>query len=420
MKLLINICFFSLVVSLMGRAEAKTVWLDESQIRSRRMQVAVAEKMPEPQTEEDTGPAEGDAEEAPVDFSLTPEEMALTEAASSMPVQKETVEDEKMPTLTAEGGFLLPTYVLPEAQEIEEVERKALVDEKNPWREASVSSAPATAKASVPTAPTTLNKPTASVKKSKVPSKTIVIEGTKDSVPTHAKKEVELLNTLSEQYQNTNELLASATEKLQALEREQESLKKAQALQRAEEEKKKNRGPLLLPLPEKRKAPPPAEEAEPEPYMPPRQVTENGYVDHVLSVLERKESAPVYHTESDETVLKSIPTELKISFMPGNADLSSQSLKWIRAFAYHPKKAVNHIVEIRLSPNNLELQSRRFALIKGALESSGLNPRQIRFVLTDRNPDTIVLRSIALAEESEIFYKKGKDGKTASQIIQKW
>jgi uncharacterized membrane-anchored protein YhcB (DUF1043 family) len=290
------------------------------------------------------------------------------------------------------------------------------VDEKNPWRETAVSNT----QTSIPTKTATLNKPTATMKKTNAPLKTVVIEGTKDSVPTHAKEEVELLNTLSQQYQNTNELLASATEKLRALEREQESLKKAQALQRVEEEKKKNRGPLLLPLPEKRKALPPVEEPDPEPYMPPRQVTQNGYVDHVLSVLERKESAPVYHTESDETVLKSIPTELKISFMPGNADLSSQSLKWIRAFAYHPKKAVNNIVEIRLSPNNLELQSRRFALIKGALESSGLNPRQVQFVLTDRNPDTIVLRSVALPEDSEVLYRKGKDGKMASQIIQKW
>jgi hypothetical protein len=404
-----------LLAGLTGQADAKTVWLDEAQIRSRMIQVAVAEPVQEPKNETEEL-AQGDAEEAPVDFSLTPEEMELTEAASVMPVQKEVVEDEKIPTLTAEGGFLLPTYVLPEAQEVQEVERTALVDEKNPWREAAVSST----KANVPTAPVVLSKPTATMKKSSAPLKTVIIEGTKDSVPTHAKEEVELLNTLSDQYQNTNELLASATEKLRALEREQESLRKAQALQRVEEEKKKNRGPLLLPLPEKRKVLPPVEEADPEPYMPPRQVTENGYVDHVLSVLERKSSAPVYHTASDETVLKSIPTELKISFMPASADLSSQSLKWIRAFSYHPKKSVNNIVEIRLSPNNLELQSRRFALIKGALESSGLNSRQIRFVLTDRNPDTIVLRTVALPEDSEVFYRKGKDGKTASQIIQKW
>ena len=137
-------------------------------------------------------------------------------------------------------------------------------------------------------------------------------------------------------------------------------------------------------------------------------------------MLDKKENAPSYYTASDETVLKSIPTELKISFLPGGADLSVQSLKWIKAFAYHPKKAVNNIVEIRLSPNELELQSRRFTLIKGALESAGLNARQIRFVLTDRNPDSIVLRSVALPEDSEVFYQKGKDGSMASQIIQKW
>lgn len=419
MKLFINICFFSVVIGLIERVDAKTMWLDEAQFRPKSVQIAVVEKtsMPE-RVPEETEVAQGDAEDAPTDFSLTPEEMNLTEAASAMAVQKETLEDEKIPTLTAEGGFLLPTYVLPEAQKVEEVERTALVDEKNPWRETAVSNVKALEKSVVPFESS--GKSTATIKKSNTPLKTVVIEGSKDTVPTHSKEEMELLNSLSQQYQNTNELLASATEKLQALEREQESLKQAQALQKLKEEEKKNRGPLLLPLPEKRKEPKVSEEPEPEPYMPPRQITENGYVDHVLSVLERKENEPVYHTASDETVLKSIPTELKISFMPGNADLSSQSLKWIKAFAYHPKKAVNNIVEIRLSPNNLELQSRRFALVKGALESSGLNSRQIRFVLTDRNPDTIVLRSIALAEDSEVLYRKGKDGKTAPQIIQKW
>ena len=77
-------------------------------------------------------------------------------------------------------------------------------------------------------------------------------------------------------------------------------------------------------------------------------------------------------------------------------------------------------MEIRLSGNDLDLQSRRFALIKGVLLSSGVSQRQVRFVFTDRDPDTVVLRSIKLQDDVEYVTKTQKNGKTSQQIIQKW
>ena len=111
---------------------------------------------------------------------------------------------------------------------------------------------------------------------------------------------------------------------------------------------------------------------------------------------------------------------MKISFLPDSADLSSQAFKWIKAFSYNPQRTVGTAVEVRLSPNDLELQSRRFALIKGALLANGLAPRQIRFVFTDRDNDTVILRNIRLPEEQEFLYQTGKNGKISQQIIQKW
>ena len=144
------------------------------------------------------------------------------------------------------------------------------------------------------------------------------------------------------------------------------------------------------------------------------------YIDYVLSVLERVNNQAVNYSESDDLVLRSIPQELKLNFLPNSADISTQSFKWIKAFSYHPKKSMADVVEIRMSAKDLELQSRRFALIKGALLSNGLAPRQIRFVLTDRDPDSIVLRNVKVQPEREVFYERQQNGTYTPQIIQKW
>ena len=146
----------------------------------------------------------------------------------------------------------------------------------------------------------------------------------------------------------------------------------------------------------------------------------SGYVDYILGVIKRNEGKPAQYSESDELILKSIPKEMKISFMPNVADLSDSAFKWIKVFSYNPKHSGEGIVEIRLSGNDLDLQSRRFALIKGVLLSSGVSPRQVRFVFTDRDPDTVVLRSIKLQDDVEYMTKTQKNGKTTQQIIQKW
>ena len=89
-------------------------------------------------------------------------------------------------------------------------------------------------------------------------------------------------------------------------------------------------------------------------------------------------------------------------------------------FSYNPQRSVISAVEVRLSPENLDLQSRRFALIKGALLSNGVSARQIRFVFSDRDVDTVVLRNIEIQPEQELIYKKDEKGKVSQQIIQKW
>ena len=373
--------------------QAKTVWLEEDDYRTL---------------------AQGDADTVPTDFSLTTQEMTLTQAdleRASQNIQKETQDESNIPTLTAEGGFLLPTYVLPDAQSGTPAPAgTTAVDQTNPWR-----------------AETKLTTVEEEISTLQVPSTPVVLPGVTSATnaPSAAEnKEDKLLQTIERQYQDTTNLLAETSKRLEALENGVQDLKAANmkmagASAPALEESAVRRQPLLLPLAPLKTAAvsqstpqeEPAKAVEPE---------KPQYIDYVLDVLKRVENEPVTFTESDEMVIKTIPQEMKLNFLPGSVDISTQSFKWIKAFSYAPKQAMQKAVEVRMSAKDIDLQSRRFALIKGALLSNGLSPRQIRFVMTDRDPDTIVLRTIVLPDEQEIIYTYRNGRSAGPQIIRKW
>lgn len=405
---------FSVVIGLSATvADAKTVWLDENQFQV----------------------AQGDGDYQPTNFTLTEEEVSLQTNAMKMAStkkQKEAVDDKKLPTLTSEGSFLLPTYILPEAQ-AEAPKTVTSVDEQNPWRKQATSS------------------------KSTVDQKGVELKGIETSEPTStpAVEDKQLLANIEKQYQDTNALLESTAKRLAALESGIENLSKQAPVVKASEpnvivpkatfevekvamipatteEKEESctsiskstpRAPLLLPLAPIRTvatsetASSVQAEAKTASKVAP---IKKEYVDYILEVIARNASKQTRFSSSDEMVLRSIPKEMKISFLPESADLSAQAFKWIKVFSYNPKRSVISAVEVRLSPDNLDLQSRRFALIKGALLANGVAPRQIRFVFTDRDADTVVLRNIELPPEEELLLEKGKNGKVSQQIIQKW
>ena len=379
---------------------AKTVWLEADDFR--------------------TEIAQGDGEE-PVTFSLTDDELAIRAAAGN--VQKETVSDEKIPTLTAEGDFLLPTYVLPETQNDETYAQVTSVDENNPWRQETVS-VPFPApddKATTQVLKVETHRVVTTTPVAVAPQP--VIQPTPIAVPVVAKPapaDDKVLANIEKQYQATNELLRQTSQKLAALEQGLNDMASTQS-PKADCSANENvrRSPLLLPLAPVKEA---VTEIKPKEEIKASadEYEQKGYIDYVLAVIRRVSAQPVTFTASDEAVLRSIPKEMKINFLPETADISNQSMKWIKAFSYNPSRTVENAVEIRMSGKDLDLQSRRFALIKGALLSNGLTPRQIRFVLTDRDPDSIILRNITLPMEEEVSYRFEKNKKPVPQIIQKW
>ena len=349
---------------------------------------------------------------------------------------KKATKDKKLPELTSEGSFLLPTYILPEAQ-AQAPKTVASVDEQNPWRKKAAAR---------------------NVPRSRMQN-AVALKGVDDDAVARQQKaaveDKQLLASIEKQYQDTNALLESTAKRLAALESGIESLSKqapvapavktntptvAVPIDSFEVEEVKiatkqidepedscssvakstPRAPLLLPLAPLRAVSeaetPKADVEEKQKVAAPKKE----YVDYILEVIARNASKQARYSASDEMVLRSIPKEMKISFLPDNADLSAQAFKWIKVFSYNPQRSVISAVEVRLSPDNLDLQSRRFALIKGALLSNGVTPRQIRFVFTDRDGDTVVLRNIELPPEEELLFQKGKNGRVSQQIIQKW
>ena len=67
------------------------------------------------------------------------------------------------------------------------------------------------------------------------------------------------------------------------------------------------------------------------------------------------------------------------------------------------------MIEVRMSGSinvSSTLQARRYSLIQGALSSQGIHSSRIRVVLTNRAPDSVVLRSLRIVESSQFFERQ--------------
>ena len=385
-----SLLVFSTAISLVvafgfsGNSKAETIWLEQEDFKT---------------------VAQGDRDDQPT---------KLTDDAESTVSQKEVTTARSSQSSTTEGGFLLPTYILPEAQQGTVPDSVVAVDNQNPWRKPQVQQTVLTQKA--------------------VRSDIIERSTPVTNLPQTNNGEKALLENIEKQYQTTTALLEKTEKRLSALEKDIENYAKSNSkkgiievesdddyCENEEMQNGKPRAPLLLPLAPIRTATSAKEEAKEEVAIDLVQAEpKKDYVDFILEAIDRSKARKFNPSQSDEMILRSIPKEMKISFLPESADLSNQAFKWIKVFSYNPQRTVGSAVEVRLSPRDLDLQSRRFALIKGALLSNGLTPRQIRFVFTDRDCDTVILRDIQLPEDQEFLYQAGKNGKISQQIIQKW
>lgn len=103
------------------------------------------------------------------------------------------------------------------------------------------------------------------------------------------------------------------------------------------------------------------------------------------------------------------PTELKLSFQPNRAEISGQTLDWIKAFADNAVKYENVVVEIRIAKSApYELQQKRLRLLYRILANNGVEYSKVNMLFTDREPNSFIIRNVRYATEEE----KAKNVKT--------
>jgi hypothetical protein len=420
---------------------------------------------------------------AAVETSSTPEKKTAP-AVSSQNVaasEPDNPDNKEMLTITSEGGFLLPTYVLPEVREDILSVKSGLLQQDSPFRTPAAAEETKNAAASsevsktqenqtvmswtekdssfVPLkedvqekiavkAPVLLEKPVETAatetvvaeKAVNVPaeektSKVVVENATEEEKAEGKTNEDLMVQRLEKEYEEASDVLsetdlsliryasaiaetAREIEKLEAraanivdLDNPEEvegiALASASGLQETLPDQTETPvfdKPLLLPLAAR------AEKVTSEDVEILEEEPEKKTVSAVEKILQKGKDA-----------YKLLPNEIKISFRPDNADISGQTLKWIRAFASQIVQDPTKYVEMRVSAYGLAgIQSRRVLLLKGTLLGSGLNPSQIRIVSTPRDSDSIVLRIMEKEDDMIEITEYAGAGRTKQKKIKSW
>ena len=96
------------------------------------------------------------------------------------------------------------------------------------------------------------------------------------------------------------------------------------------------------------------------------------------------------------------PTELKLSFQANRAEISGQTLEWIKAFSENVVKYDDVAIEIRLDRNaSYELQQKRLNLLYRILANNGVEYRKVNIIFTDREPNSFIIRNVRYVTNEE-------------------
>lgn len=103
----------------------------------------------------------------------------------------------------------------------------------------------------------------------------------------------------------------------------------------------------------------------------------------------------------DKAATKILPAEMKLAFQPGRAEISGQTLRWIQAFANKAAEDPDVILEIRIDKNSsYALQQRRLDLLHTILSSKGIDGEKVNTVFTSREPNSFIIRTLRLSDNS--------------------
>lgn len=97
-----------------------------------------------------------------------------------------------------------------------------------------------------------------------------------------------------------------------------------------------------------------------------------------------------------------VPSELKLFFQPNRAEISGQTLEWLRAFSQNAVKDDEVTVEIRIDGSgSYELQQKRLNLLYTIFANNGVNYDKINIIFTARDPNSFIIRNVKYALEND-------------------
>ena len=325
--------------------------------------------------------------------------------------------DENVATITAEGDFLVPTYLLPVAEEEVNVVSENKVDSISKV-DNNVS---VTKTITTTTTTTTKEVPVFVVSESSKKKSGTDVEGISGAVPivdVHAQL-VEDEKVLQSEPVKIQQPTAGDIQKQVVVAthnigtgyntpktvRNDIKLKAPEAPVVSKTVQTEQFRPVLIPL-----APLP-KTAEPEPTLQPhvRKIIPSEYADKMLTALEENKRPDFI-----------MPQEIKVSFYKDASHFSGQTIKWIKAFSVNVMNDPRLIVQVRLSTQNPHIQQKRLSIIQNTLIGNGLSPHQIQVVFTNRPSDSLVLRTMMKPELEQVSVLNKKTGHRGEKRTTRW
>lgn len=304
------------------------------------------------------------------------------------------VEDEKVATITAEGDFMVPTFLLPEAnpatQETPKIREKSVETRTQTVRELPVVKITQTelipVREQMAVERRLTGKTTKTMQKYQealARSKGVTGAGTQSQ-----DTQTDSVGVDTDADSSVNRIL---TGEISAVSEEQPVKKKKLLLP-------------LKPLPERKTIQEEISDTKPL------------YTTYTSEMADKALS----DAQSDEEEPLLMPQEIKVTFYPNSAEFSGQTVKWIKVFSMRARKDPRYMVEIRLSRSNPTIQQKRLFVIQRILMNNGLSLHQIAVDYVDRPENSLILRMVKKNENVQTRKVKLKNGQVKERKTINW
>ncbi len=293
-------------------------------------------------------------------------------SAQSKKITSDRVE-ENVATITAEGDFIVPTFLLPSVeQNASATKTQTVLEEKE--------------------VNTVRNLPVVKITQTEL-------------IPVREQMAVE--RRLTGKTTKTSKLYQEALARSKGVTAASSLKKNAQNVVSDEDDKVAKKKKLLLPLKPLPKPVPMEEEIAG--TAPLYKTFTSETADRVLNMSQDGDDAPLL-----------MPMDIKVTFYPNSSEFSGQMVKWIKVFSLRARNDPRYIVDIRLSSKNQAIQQKRLMVIRQILKNNGLSQHQIVVDYVDRPENSLILRMVKKEENVETEKVQLQNGQIKERKTINW